>query len=207
VGARAGALLAVAETHDYPTWRALALVWGGLSMVGSSEVDAGLARVEEGFDLYKGLSAPPVFWPALLMIRASALGMAGRAHEALVFIQEAEAALQEGDPMAPDVGLAHGDLLLAQTPPEVAGAEAVFERSAGLAGERGARMAQLQALTRLAVLRRGAPGEPEALHELQEVYDAFTEGFGTRHLVEARAALDASGDQGPSVATRGDERP
>ena len=78
VARRADALLAIAEAHDYPTWRALALVWGGMAMVGSGDVDAGLARVEEGFELYKGLSAPPVFWPALLMIRASALGMAGR---------------------------------------------------------------------------------------------------------------------------------
>jgi predicted ATPase len=190
VGARAGALLAVAETHDYPTWRALALVWGGLSMVGSGEVDAGLARVEEGFDLYKGLSAPPVFWPALLMIRASALGMAGRGPEALPVIQEAEAALRAGDPMAPDVGIIHGDLLLAQSPPDVNAAEVVFESTARLAEARGARMAQLQALTRLAVLRRGAPGEPEAQRALREVYDAFTEGFDTRHLVAARSELD-----------------
>ena len=56
-------------------------------MVGSGDVDAGLARVEEGFDLYRGLSTPPVFWPGLLMLRAIALGMAGRSHEGLVFIR------------------------------------------------------------------------------------------------------------------------
>jgi hypothetical protein len=190
VGARSDALLAIAEAHDYPTWRALAFVFGGMAMVGSGEVDAGLARVEEGFELYKGLSAPPVFWPALLMSRASALGMAGRVHEALAFIQEAEAALRSGDPMGPDVGIAHGDLLLGLSPPDVPAADAVFDRAVKLAGGRGARMAQLQALTRLAALRRGTPDESDAVRALREAYDCFTEGFDTPHLVAARATLD-----------------
>ena len=189
MAARADELLAIAEAHDYPTWRALALVWGGMAMVGSGDVDAGLARVEEGFELYRGLSAPPVFWPALLMIRASALGMAGRGEEGLAFIEEAKATLEAGDPMGPDVGIVHGELLLALTPPDVAAADAEFERAAELAGDRGARMAQLQALTHLAVLRRGTPGEADAARALQEVYDGFTEGFDSPHLVAARAAL------------------
>ena len=50
-------------------------------------------------------------------------------------------------------------------------------------------MAQLQALTHLAVLRCGAAGEAEAVHTLQEVYDRFTEGFDSPHLVAAHAAL------------------
>ena len=87
VADRADALLAIAEAHDYPTWRALALVWRGMAMVGSGDVDAGLAHVEEGFELYKGLSTPPVFWPALLMLRATALGMAGRGQEGLACIR------------------------------------------------------------------------------------------------------------------------
>ena len=194
VGARADALLAIAEAHDYGTWRALALVWGGMAMVGSGDVDPGLVRVEEGFEMYKGLSAPPVFWPALLMMRASALGMAGRGAEGLVFIEEAEAALEPGDPMAPDVGIVHGELLLVLTPPDAPAADAEFERAAELAGGRGARMAQLQALTHLAVLRRETPGEADALHSLQDAYDGFTEGFDTPHLVAARAALGGSAE-------------
>jgi hypothetical protein len=189
VAARATALLAIAEQHDYPTWRALALVLGGTAMAGSGEVDVGLARVAEGFELYKGLSAPPVFWPALLVIRAGALGMVGRNQEALGFVREAEAALQPGDPTAPDVGIAHGDLLLAAAPPDAREAEDIFERTARLAADRGARMAQLQALTRLAVLRSGTPAAVEARRVLRQVYDQFTEGFELPQLVAARAAL------------------
>ena len=50
-------------------------------------------------------------------------------------------------------------------------------------------MAQLQALTHLAVLRRGTPTEADAALALQEVYDGSPKGFDTPHLVAARAAL------------------
>jgi predicted ATPase len=189
VGARADALLAIAEAHDYPTWRALALVWGGMAMVGSGDADAGLARVEEGFEMYRGLSAPPVFWPALLMIRAAALGLAGRPEAGLAFIEEAEAVLMAGDPMSSDVGIVHGELLLAQTPPETDAAAAKFERSARFSRDHGARMAELQALTHLARLRRGTPGEADAVAALEELYGQFTEGFDTPQLVAARDVL------------------
>ena len=196
VATRADLLLAIAEVHKYPTWRALALVFGGRAMVGSGEVgsvevESGLARVEEGFELYKGLSAPPIFWPPLLVIRARALSGAGRRHEALTVILEAEASLQPGDPMAADVGIAHGELLLAMSPVDVPAAEAVFERTAKLAATRGDRMSQMRALTRLTELRRGTPHEDETRRALQDVHDRFTEGFDLPHLVAARAALDS----------------
>ena len=190
---RADALRVLAEARDYPTWRALSMVFAGLGMVGSGDADAGMARVEEGVELYKGLSAPPVFWPALLMIRATALGMAGRAPEGLAYIEQARAALQPGDPQAYDMAIAHGDLLLAVSPENVSVADAMFEQVAQLAEENGARMAQLQALTRLISLRAGAAGTDDVVRALQKVYDGFTEGFETAHLVAARAALEGAG--------------
>jgi len=188
---RADSLRAIAEAHDYPVWEALSLVLGGVAMVRSGETDAGLARVEKGFRQYTGVSAPPVFWPVLLMIRASALGAAGRNEAALAVIEEAEAALQAGDPLAPDVGIVHGDLLLVVAAADVSAAEGVFERVEQLARSRGAKMALLKVLTRLVSLRRGTPGEAESVRALRDVYDSFTEGFDTPQLVAARAALEA----------------
>jgi hypothetical protein len=189
VGSRADALLALADAHDYPTWRALAVVWRGMARVGGGDVDAGLAELDEGFELYQGVSAPPVFWPALLMLRAVALGAAGQGPRAVACIQEADAALQPGDPMGPDVCIVQGDLLRALDPPDLAGAEASFVRAAELAAGHGARMTELQARTRLVELRRGRPDERDAVDALAAVYDELTEGFDTPPLLAARAAL------------------
>jgi hypothetical protein len=196
VAARADALLAITEVHDFPTWRALAYVWQGLAMVGTGPGDpeAGVARIEEGFDLYQGLSAPPVFMPGLLMVRASALGMARRPEEGLHVIQDAKDALEEGDPLSADVDIVRGELLLRTAAPDVAAAEALFERAAAEAGERRARMPQLRALTHLAELRTGTPAATDTLRALRALCDGFTEGRDDPvdpHLLAARAILDA----------------
>jgi predicted ATPase len=191
LAARAEALLMISEVHDYPVWRALSLVLGGVSTVMSGEAAAGLERVEEGFQQYMGLSTPPVFWPGLLAIRATAFGAGHHFDRALAVIQEAEAALQPGDPQAPYVGVVHGRLLLAAQPPDASAAEAAFEQAAHLARGCGAKMAHMQALTWLANLRRGTAGGDRSRRTLQELYDSFTEGFDRPHLVAARAALEA----------------
>ena len=158
-------------------------------MVGSSEVEQGLAQMDEGFELYEELSAPPVFWPLLLIIRARALISAGRAPEAFALVMEADAAVQSGNPTEAEVGLAHADLLLALSPDDIEGAVEMFEQTVELAKARGALMAQLVAQTRLAFLRRGTPKEAQARSDLQDLYCGFTEGFDLPHLIAARAAL------------------
>jgi predicted ATPase len=191
VGARAQALLAITEVHDYPTWRALAYVWDGVATVGAGEADAGFARIQEGFDLYQGLSAPPVFWAGLLLLRSGTLGMVGRREEGLRFIREAKDALEEGDPLGADVDIVHGELLLLGPEPDVAGAEECFERAASEASSRGARMAQVRALTHLAVLQKGTSSGARTVKALGAVCDDFTEGLDNPHLLAARAIVDA----------------
>ena len=102
--------------------------------------------------------------------------------------------------MAPDVGIVHGELLLALTPPDVPAADAEFERAAELAGDRGARMAQLQALTHLAVLRRGAPSEADAVPALQERLRRLHGGV---RLAAPRRGPRRLGAVAPSLVTFG----
>jgi predicted ATPase/class 3 adenylate cyclase len=187
---RTDALEQLAEAHDYPVWRALALVLGGLADVRSGSTEVGLTRGEKGFELYRGVSAPPVFWPALLMIRATTLGAALRPAEALAAIQEAETTLRDGDPMAPDIGLVHADLLLAVDPPDPVAAEITLGQVDALASSRGCRMARVQALTRLADLRRGTAMEHETIRALREVYADLTEGSELPQLAAARNVLE-----------------
>jgi hypothetical protein len=83
-----------------------------------------------------------------------------------------------------------GDLHMAMAPPDVAMAEASYRSAFGVAHERGQRMVELQAATRLATLHRGTLREQASLQQLREVYNSFTEGHDTVQLVAARTVLD-----------------
>lgn len=191
VVARADHLRRVAETYDFPVWHALALVFHGTATVAMGEPQSGLAEVEEGFSRYEGLSTPPVFWPALLMIRATARLMAGEPEAGLAIVEQADQALTANDPLAADIAVVRGDLLVACAEPDPAAAAVLYEEAAELAGARGARMIELQALTRLAALQAGSPAGDGALRRLRECYDGFTEGFTTAQLATARALLQS----------------
>jgi hypothetical protein len=193
VACRSEELLRVADAHGYPIWRALALVFHGTATVQAGDAGAGLAELEQGFVLYNELSTPPIFWPAVLLIRATAYGMTGQVERALELMLESEANVQGNDPVAADIAMAHGDLLLALPTPDLSAAEARFEQAAAIAGSRKARMVELEALSRLAAARRGAAHQEDTVRRLRQLYDTFTEGFDSPQLVAARAVLDESG--------------
>ena len=95
------------------------------------------------------------------------------------------------DPQEPDFAILRGDLHMATAPPDVAMAEASYQSAFDVARERGLRMSELQAATRLATLRRGTPREQASLQQLRDVYNSFTEGYDTVQLVAARTVLEA----------------
>jgi hypothetical protein len=170
-------------------WRALATILHGAAMTGSGRPEAGISEVEEGFSIYSELQTPPVFWPQLMTIRARAYGMAGQIDRALEFMDDADASRAPGDPLAAEMALARGDLLLAREEPDVGGAEALFERALSIGSPRGARMEELEALTRLVKVRADRDGAADLRSRLRSVYDTFTEGFDTAQLRAARAVL------------------
>jgi hypothetical protein len=187
---RSEELLSLADAHGYPIWRALALVFHGTATVMAGDAEAGLVDIERGFALYNELSTPPIFWPAVLMLRATAYGRAGQLDRALELLHESEANVRDEDPLAPFIAIGFGDLLLALPTPDRGAAEARFEQAAALSRSRGAHMVELEALTRLATLRRGGPDEADTTRRLRELYDTFTESFATPQLAAARAVLD-----------------
>jgi hypothetical protein len=199
VAARGAESRALATTHDYPTWLALAFVLGGAAEVASGAREEGLRSIEQGFEAYRGLSTPPVFWPALLTIRASAYGLAGQFDRGLELVDEAEANLMPDDPLGIDVAIAKADLLLATPNGDRPGAETVLERAVAMARPRGGRMGELEALTRLAELRRAEAPDAETIRRLREVYETFTEGSETRQLERARTVLADGSERGPSL--------
>jgi hypothetical protein len=191
MAARAETLHALATAHDYPIWRALAVVLRGTKMIADGGIDDGLAEVDRGFDLYDDQATPPVFWAPLLQVRAVGRMLAGRIDEALALVANSESLMPATAPKEPELAIMRGDLLMATAPPDVTTAEASYQSAFDVAHERGLRMTELQAATRLATLRRGTAREQASLQQLREVYNSFTEGHDTVQLVAARTVLDA----------------
>jgi hypothetical protein len=136
------------------------------------------------------LKNPPVFWPALLTIRAAANLIAGRVPEALMTLQRAPE-VDPRDPAAVDIEVLYGDILLAFPDPDIAAAEAHYRRAGEFAHRGGMAMAELRVATRLATLSRGRPDHADAVKRLREVLATFTEGFDTPQLQAARRAAEA----------------
>jgi hypothetical protein len=189
VEARAEELTRLAGAHDYAIWGALALIFRGTARVGAGDTQTGLAQMEQGFELYQQLATPPIFWPSLLAIRATAHAIAGDNTRALVLVQEARACLGERHPATAEVALAHGDILLTAQAPAADAARSLFAEAARLSADRGARMLELQALTRLATPGPGSPSHDAARQRLREVLEAFTEGHDAAPLTAAAAVL------------------
>jgi tetratricopeptide (TPR) repeat protein len=186
---RATGVLEIAEEHDYQVWRALALVFLGVSMTGMGRHDEGLAVSDEGFGLYQGLKAPPVFWPLLLSARARAFAMADRPGDGIDAVDQAIDLMQGRDNiMYPELPLLKGDLLVAAS--DIDGAESCYRHVLDVAEQVDARMSQLRAAIRLTRLRRASGESPDGSEVLRSAYHAFTEGFATVDLVEARALLE-----------------
>ena len=83
-----------------------------------------------------------------------------------------------------------GELLLARTPADQAGAEESFRNALEVARRQRAKFWELPAATSLARLWQQQGLKDEARELLAPIHEWFTEGFDTPALKEAKALLD-----------------
>jgi predicted ATPase len=83
-----------------------------------------------------------------------------------------------------------GEIALLSPEPDLAKAEAYFERALAVAREQQAKSWELRAAMSMARLWRDQGRRPQARDILAPVYGWFTEGFGTLDLKQAKAMLD-----------------
>jgi hypothetical protein len=164
----------------------------GVAKTGLGEADEGLAQLQEGVNLYRGLKTPPVFWPLLLMLYAGAQGQAGRPADGLDLLDEAFKATENssGIALVPEFLLLKGELLLALPGGPRESPELWFRQALDIATDLDAKMLQLRAAVRLCRLRQDDHRQEENNKLLRSIYDTFTEGFTTADLTEARGLLD-----------------
>ena len=183
-------LAEVADENDYMVWRTLATVLQGVSLTALGRIDEGLALTETGIELYQGLTTPPIFWPLVLMLRATVHALAGKPERALALVNEA---IELGAPeelVSPDFRVAKGDFIRLLPTPDLAAAEAAYEAAIRGAKAANLHLIELHALTRLVGLRREMGRSPDGSDELAALYATFTEGFGEDPMLAAREILD-----------------
>jgi predicted ATPase/class 3 adenylate cyclase len=177
----------VADEHELRIWSAVGTVVLGAAATALGVGGEGLRWVSEGLERYRGLRTPPVFWPFLLQILATASRQGGRVEAGLTAAREGLALA----PFLPDLHLVHGDLL-ADTG-DAAAAAAAYESAAQAAQAWGARTSELRAALRISQLegiddaiREGGRARTAAL--LQQL----TEGADSPDLVAARGILGSA---------------
>jgi predicted ATPase len=118
--------------------------------------------------------------------------MAGQFDEAIVVIDEAIAhGERHGESFhTPEILRIKGELLASAPGANLSEAEDWLSRSLQLARRQSALAWELRAATSLALLRRKQDRHDEAHRALADVYDRFTEGFGTSDLKAARRLLN-----------------
>jgi predicted ATPase len=184
-------LMDLAAEHGFQIWDAVGACLCGAAMVATGSIEEGLALIEPGMTAYRGLKTPPVFWPLLLSVQASAYGRASRPAEGLRFVNEAFeiGSMNPSKGFAPELLGLKGNLLLALDPNNAMQAESLFQLALNIARESKASMLELRAALKLARLWQAQGKTEQARVVLSEAYAKITERSSTVDILQARAML------------------
>jgi predicted ATPase/class 3 adenylate cyclase len=187
----AGAVLEIAEEHEYQVWKAVGTCLQGAALAGMNQPEEGLTQIRLGLDLYQDLKTPPIFWPLLHYLQAEACILAGKPEQGLSQFDQAAGNLNSGSgrTLLPEFFRLKGDLLLAITPDNAAEAELWYQQALEIAHDLQANMLELRVALSLSRLWQEQGKDEQGTRLLSNIYEKFTEGFGTADLMEARKLL------------------
>lgn len=186
VDERADEVLRIADRYEFHVWKATALVLKGVANAASGHLDEGVAASDSGVALYQEMTAPPIFWPLILGLRARTLARVGRPRDGLEAADAAISMIIDRPPnvLAPQFPVLRGDLLVELG--DAAGAEGSYRQAIEIAQVAGARMSELQAWIGMA---RISAGGGETTDRLRVLVGTFTEGLDAPDVVAARDLL------------------
>jgi serine/threonine protein kinase/predicted ATPase len=185
----------VASEHGFSFWLAGGSVLSGWALAATGALDEGADRLRQGLRDWAATGSV-TYRTYYLALLADVLARRGQVPEGLDVLAESLALVEQtGEGLfEAELHRLRGELLLqyaASDEPTQAEAEACFQRAGEVATRQGARALELRALMSLTRLhdRQGRGGA--ARSRLAECYAAFTEGFDTADLREAKALLEA----------------
>ena len=181
----------LADQKGAPFWKAFGASHKGCLSALSGEAAKAVSTIKSGLVAHRSTGAT-FFEPFYLSSLARAHAVLNQFDEAWRCIDEAMTATElTGERWSEaEVYRIAGELALLSSEPDLARAEAYFERALAVARQQQAKSWELRASMSLARLWRGQGKVQQARELLAPVYGWFTEGFDMRDLKEAKALLE-----------------
>jgi predicted ATPase len=189
--AEARELIALADEKGAFLWKACAIAFPGCTFAFSGETSKALETIASGIAAWRATGST-VWRPLHLLGLARAYAQLGQLDEAWRAIGEAmtTAATTKERWCEAELHRTAGEIALMSPGPDMAKAQAYFDRALALARALQAKSWELRAATTLARLWRDQGKRDAARGLLAPIYGWFTEGFDTLDLKEAKALLD-----------------
>jgi serine/threonine protein kinase/predicted ATPase len=186
--------LALATDQGFQLWHACGTLHKGAGMLLQVQREEALGFLLKGFSAFRATGAE-VRVPSYLAMLGDAYTQSGQFENAHKALEEGLEVAGKNDDRCHEAELHRlkGELLLAEPLQQVFAAEDCFRRAIATATRQGSKAWELRATMSLARLWQRQGRHEEAHETLSSVYGAYTEGFTTPDLIEARALLDALG--------------
>jgi len=193
---RARAAISLAKEQGFPHWIAHGSILCGWALVQQGQTQEGIEQIHLGLTTYRATGAE-ILRPYFLMLLAEAHGTIGEPEAGLTALAEALTLVDSSGERFYEAELHRlkGELLLQGSSENSTEAETCFQQAVSIARSQQAKSWELRAATSLARLLRQQRKRQEAYDLLAPVYHWFTEGFDTADLQDAKALLDALGEQ------------
>jgi predicted ATPase len=187
----AEAVIALATEHGLPHWVALGIFLQGWVLAMQGQGEAGVTKMHQG--LTKVLELGVQLAKQLIVVALTEFKKTQEeiAEGLCLLSQEEERIDESGQGLhKAEICRLKGELLLRQTVPDIAQAEACFQQAIDIARRQQVKSWELRVTMSLARLWQQQGKREEAYNLLAPVYEWFTEGFDTADLKEAKAVLE-----------------
>jgi class 3 adenylate cyclase/predicted ATPase len=188
---QAEAAVALSTEQGFTLWVTAGMSLRGWALAMRGQGEDGMAQVRQGIAAQQATGAALIV-PYFCTLLADVADHLGCTEDALQALAEAHALMDQHEECwwEAEIYRLRGVLLLRQTMPPQAEAEACFQQALDVARRQEAKSLELRAAMSLARLWQQQGKRTEAYDLLAPIYGWFTEGFDTADLQEARALLD-----------------
>jgi predicted ATPase len=193
---RAAATIRLATQQGFPHWRAHGACLHGWAVAHQGQAQEGIEQIHQGMRAFRATGAESGR-SSFLALLAEIYGIMGQPEAGLTMLTEALALVDTTGERwyEAEIYRLKGALLLQLSSDNQAEVETCFHHAIAIAQNQEAKSLELRAATSLARLWQQQGKCQEAHDLLAPVYNWFTEGFDTIDLQDAKALLNALGEQ------------